>query len=71
MKRKIPLHKTHKLLFLSPNYAEEEVAMAAIYLQNYLLCLLHTISECDTNSGSLILVKIHLRAKLINLHKFI
>ena len=44
--------------------------MASIFQQNYLLCPLHTISETDTNSCSVILVKIHFKAKLIDLRLF-
>ena len=57
MKEKNEKKKTsplEKLLFLTPNYHVEEASMAAIFLQNYLPCLLHAISESDTNSGILV-----------------
>ena len=46
MKRKRPLHLKRNFVFVpSPG---EEAAMAPVFLQNYLLSLLYTISESDT-----------------------
>ena len=46
---------------------QEEAAMASTFLQSSLLI---TISESDTTSHGLILVKNHLRAKIIHQHLF-